>query len=199
MRARLNRRAAISFGLAAGVACLPMAQAAEPGPAARRKSGNAVLGEGGIHHVTIRTRDWDRTLNFYRQALGFTVKMTWEERDGTLEQRLSGTGRHTQRWAYLDSGDGSCIEIFDDPAYVPPAAGATDPTSNPGSPIVHVALRTSRIDEVCRNARANGAVEVVSPVDFVFHPTSGQGAWPVRVAFLQGPSGEWIELLQNAP
>jgi glyoxylase I family protein len=176
-----------------------MADAAVAASERRKPGNNSVLGAGGLHHVAIRTRDWDRTLRFYQMALGFSVKLIWEERDGTMTERLAGTGRKSQRWAYLDSGDGTYVEVFEDPAFVVPPTSTTDPTKNAGSAIVHLALRTSRVDQVCENARAGGAIDVISPVDYTLHTTTGQGSVVVRLGFLQGPNGEWIELLQNAP
>jgi glyoxylase I family protein len=196
---RVNRRLVCSLGLAAGAALLPLPDANLAASERRTSGNNSVLGHGGVHHVAIRTRDWNRTLSFYQKALGFSVKLIWEERNGTMSERLAGTGPKSQRWAYLDSGDGTYIEVFEDLAFVAPASGATDPVQNSGSAIVHFALRTSRVDEVCKNARGGGAIDVISPVDYTLHTTTGQGLVVVRLGFLQGPNGEWIELLQNAP
>jgi glyoxylase I family protein len=152
-----------------------------------------------VHHVTVRTRDWARSLDFYQQVLGFTVKMAWQEYSGTMDARLAGDQPGNQRWAYLDSGDGTCIEIFEDPAFAPPAAASTDPTSNMGDAIVHFALRTSRIEQVYTHVRQLGATVAGSPVDYTLHTSTGQGAVVVRLFFIQGPSGEWIEVMQHAP
>lgn len=190
-----RRRTLLALGLAAGASQMPLT-----GEAAAAAARNPILGGGGgVHHVTVRTRDWDQTLHFYQQVLGFTIAAAWQERSGDMDERLAGTKPATQRWAYLDSGNGSCVEIFDDPAYVPPAAGSTDPTRNAGDPIVHFSLRTTRVDEVCAHARKMGVTVLGDPVDFTLKTTTGQGDVVVRIGFVQGPSGEWIELLQNAP
>ena len=41
---------------------------------------NPILGTGGFHHVSIKTRDWDKTIEFYRDVLGLPHLYTF----GTL-------------------------------------------------------------------------------------------------------------------
>jgi glyoxylase I family protein len=159
---------------------------------------NPVLGEGGLHHASIRTRDWDGTLRFYRDVLGFTLKMSWLESTGEVSDRLADASPRNQRWAYLDAGDGTYLEIFDDPGFMPSDADA-DPVSGSGGALVHLSLRTSRIDHVCAHARAHGVTVIGEPVDFTLPTSTGQGDVVVRVCFIRGPNHEWIELLQNAP
>ena len=196
----LTRRRIIAGALAGGVTGLSMAEvqgAATPG---KRTLTNRMLGAGGIHHTAIRTRDWDRTLEFYQQVLGFRVKMAWQEVLGSMDERLAADAARprNQRWAYLDSGDGTCIEVFEDANFTLPPAG-TDPTNTPGSPIVHLGIRTSRLNHVWEAARAFGGGLGDGPTAYTLHTTSGEGPILVRLAFIQGPSGEWIELIENAP
>src|SRR5665213_3779691 len=78
---------------------------------ARLKSGwrmtntNPVLGGGGFHHVAIKTREWDRTMKFYQELLGFRVKMAWNAAP--------------KRAVMLDGGDGNYLEVFEDLAFTP--------------------------------------------------------------------------------
>jgi glyoxylase I family protein len=138
-------------------------------------SSNSILGGGGIHHVAIKTTDWAGTLRFYQEVLGFTTRVAWADAPS--------------RAAYLDSGDGSCVEVFEDLAYRPSPNGA----------IPHFCLRTTRLDEVCERARAHGARVTMEPKDAVLHSTNGAGPKAIRLCFFDGPNGESIELLQNAP
>ena len=199
--AELTRRTLLSLGLAAGSTAWPMVEAVAATLEPRDPPRNPILGRGGVHHIAIRTRDWDRTLSFYQKALGFSVKLIWKESAGSLDQKFAanGSGRENDRWAYLDSGDGTCVEIFEDAAFVPPAASEAGPTNSRGGALVHFGLRTSQIDVVCASARAHGASEVGTPADFTLHTITGQGPVVVRICFIQGPNGEWIELLQNPP
>jgi glyoxylase I family protein len=196
----VSRRRLLTRLSAAGVAALPIADVKGTTFRGTPTPNNPVLGVGGIHHTAIRTRDWERTLKFYQQVLGFHVKLAWQEVLGSMDERLGADSSRprNQRWAYLDCGDGTCIEVFEDAAFNPPPPG-TDPTNTGGSPMVHIGIRTSRLDHVWETARAFGAGLGEGPSAYTLHTTSGQGPIVVRLCFIQGPSGEWIELIENAP
>jgi glyoxylase I family protein len=134
---------------------------------------NPILGSGGFHHVCVKTRDWDATMRFYREGLGCTERITW--------------GQAPKRAVMLDGGDGNYIEVFEDLAWAPPPEG----------PILHFALRTTRIDAVVAHLRAHGVKITVEPRDVTIATTNGAGPVPVRIAFCAGPNGESIEFLQN--
>jgi glyoxylase I family protein len=137
---------------------------------------NAILGGGGFHHVCVKTRDWDRTMRFYQDTLGCTVKLAWNFRD---------TGR---RATMLDTGDGNYMEVFEDPDYVPAPNGV----------VTHFALRTTRLDEVAARVRAAGAKITMEPKNVILAATNGPGSVPIRIFFCEGPSGEVIEFFQNS-
>jgi glyoxylase I family protein len=130
---------------------------------------------GGFHHVCIKTRDWDRTMRFYRDVLGCTEKIAWRAAP--------------QRAVMLEAGNGTCnyIEVFEDLAY----------TGAPDGSIVHFALRTAQLDEVAKRVRAFGAKITVEPKDVTIATTNGVGPVPIRVCFCEGPNGEVIEFFQN--
>jgi glyoxylase I family protein len=134
---------------------------------------NPILGSGGFHHVCVKTRDWDRTIEFYRDTLGCTEKITWR----TAPERA----------AMLDTGDGNYIEIFEDLNYRPDAYGA----------ILHFALRTTRLDEVAERLRAAKVKITVEPKEVILTTTNGAGALSIRLFFCEGPNGESIEFFQN--
>jgi glyoxylase I family protein len=138
------------------------------------KETNPVLGRGGLHHAAIKTNDWSRTMRFYQEVLGFTVKIAW--------------GAAPARAVILDAGDGSYIEVFEDLSFSP----------QPNGSIIHFCLRTSRIDSACEGARAFGARISMEPRDATLDSTNGAGMISIRLCFFEGPSGEVIELLQGA-
>jgi catechol 2,3-dioxygenase-like lactoylglutathione lyase family enzyme len=183
----LNRRGFLGCALAVSVPVLGEAGAVSARPV--KAAGNSVLGGScGLHHTAIWTRDWRRTLEFYRKWLGFSLKMGWDTAP--------------RRSAYLDGGDGTCIEVFERLAFVPTFSNST-PNTWPDLPangpaFSHVYLRTDRLDIACEHARAAGARVPVEPQQFTLDTTTGQGARPVRLCLLEGPSDEQIELLQNA-
>lgn len=126
----LNRRSLLTLGCLAGTAALSESGALGAGdkdPAQR-----PAVRSRGLHHVAIRVRDWERTLRFYGEVLGYHVKLAWEESTGTLSERLAQRNARSQRWAYLDTGNGAYLEIFEDPSFVPPQAADSDPVKNPG-------------------------------------------------------------------
>jgi glyoxylase I family protein len=134
---------------------------------------NLILGGGGLHHICIKTRDWDATMRFYKDTLGCTDKITWREAP--------------QRAVMMDAGDGNYVEVFEDLAYTGATNGA----------LYHFAFRTSRLDEVAKRVREAGFKITVEPRDVTIPTTNGAGPVPVRIFFCEGPNGESVEFLQN--
>jgi len=131
---------------------------------------NKVLGGGGFHHVAIKVADFDKTIAFYSDLLGFVPRLTWGEGDG--------------RGALLDTGDGNYLEVF--------AGGEVG--VKPTGGFYHIALRTDDIDGIIERVRQAGAEITVEPKDVVIH---GEVVTPIRVAFFNGPDGESIELFAS--
>jgi glyoxylase I family protein len=129
---------------------------------------NDVLGGGGIHHVALKARDFDAAVAFYTDVLGFTPALRWGEGD--------------KRAILLDTGDGSCVEVF--------AGGADAPEGR----LMHLALRCSDVDGVIERVRSAGREVTIEPrrVDIPSDP-----AHPVYIAFFIGPEGETIELFDD--
>ncbi len=123
----------------------------------------------GLHHLAIKSSDFEASLRFYTQGLGFQVALQFQE-DGAAV-------------ALLDIGDGSYLELF--------AGGSRDGTS---SPMTHFALRTDDCDAAIAQARAAGARITIEPTDAVLH---GERVVAVRYAFCLGPDGEELEFLQS--
>ncbi|WP_235941533.1 VOC family protein [Paenibacillus puerhi] len=129
--------------------------------------GNSVLQGGGFHHVAIRVYDFEATVSFYTEVLGFTIRHQWGEADG--------------RGIMLDTGDGNYLEVF--------AGGKEGP--KPEGAFLHLALRTEDVDGVTERARAAGAEVTVEPKNIDINGI------PVRLSFFKGPDGELIELFQS--
>ena len=132
---------------------------------------NATIGGGGFHQVAIRAHDFETTIRFYSEALGFTEKIAWGEGDG--------------RAVMLDAGDENCLEIF--------AGGKNEPKLE--GPVLHFALRTDDCDSALERARSTGAEVTMEPKDIDI--PSRPANTPVRIAFCKGPDGEVIEFFQN--
>lgn len=131
---------------------------------------NAKIGGGGFHHVAMRVKDFDASLKFYVDGLGFVVVHTW--------------GQGDKRAAMLDTGDGNCLEMF--------AGGSAEP--KPEGAVLHMAFRTNDCDKAIAAARAAGAEITVEPknVEIPANPPL-----PVRIGFCKGLDGEILEFFQN--
>ena len=136
-------------------------------------SKNAVIPGCGYHHVAIRASDFDDTLRFYREGLGFRVAVRWGQGDG--------------RAALLDTGDGNYLEVF--------AGGKRSPGEPaPEGAILHYALRTADCDAALERARQAGAAVTMEPKTLALE---SQPKITIRIAFCKGPDGELIEFFQN--
>ena len=131
---------------------------------------NDAIGGGGFHHIAMRVQDFDASVAFYTEGLGFKEKIAWGEGD--------------KRAIMLDTGDGNYLELF---------AGGDEP--KPEGAVLHFALRTSDTDTAIERARDAGAEVTVEPKDVTIE--SRPAPTPVRLAFCKGPDGEIIEFFQN--
>jgi len=130
---------------------------------------NEKIAGGGFHHVAIKVRDFDATLKFYVDGLGFEKKISW--------------GEGENRAAMLDTGGGNYMEVF--------AGGKDEP--KPEGAYLHVAFRTDDCDKALERARAAGAEVTMEPSDVTIGSVPPT---PVRIAFCKGPDGEIIQFFQ---
>lgn len=137
---------------------------------------NRIISGCGFHHLAIRVRDFDRSVRFYTDVLGCTEKIAW--------------GDAPHRAVMLDLGDGNYLELFERPDQPPPAPEQE-------GLLLHLALRTDRVDEAIERVRAAGAQVTMEPKSVDIPTTNGLGPVPVRIAFFKGPDGEVIEFFQN--
>jgi len=135
---------------------------------------NPVLNAAGIHHVALRTADFDRSVAFYADTLGCAPKMQW--------------GDPGSRAVMLDVGDGNYVEVFE-----------RDEPDSVGSEarLLHFCLRCDNLDAVVERVRAAGCIITVEPKDVPVTNLVPGGTSPVtlRLAFFEGPDGEIIELM----
>ena len=138
------------------------------------QSTNQTVPGCGFHHVAIRTSNWDKSLGFWQDAMGFKLAVQW--------------GEAPKRACMLDTGDGNYLEIFERET----APGSTPEGVEPN--ILHFCFRTADCDAATERARAAGAEVTSEPRTLeVF----GEPKIPVRISFIKGPDGEICELFQN--
>jgi glyoxylase I family protein len=126
----------------------------------------------GLHHVAVHATDFDASLRFYCQGLGFRLLSRWEEGG--------------QPAAMLAIGGGTCLELF----------GGAPPGTAPVGRLLHLALRTSDCDAALERAAAAGAAIILAPEDAEL--PAAPRPLRVRIAFCSGPDGEEIEFLQSS-
>jgi glyoxylase I family protein len=133
---------------------------------------NKTIGGGGFHHLALRVRDYDKSVDFYTAVLGCTPKVVWGEKPA--------------RGALLDTGDGNYMELFERPNQAPVTEEGT---------MLHVAFRTSDTNAATERVRKAGYPITVEPKN---HLIEGRPyAVPIRISFFTGPDGEVIEFFQN--
>ena len=124
----------------------------------------------GFHHIAIRTNDWDKSIRFYCDGLGFAEKINW--------------GASPTRAVMLDTGDGNYLEIFERDV-------ASTLSGEPN--LLHLCFRTNDCAKAVETARAAGAEVTAEPtVPGVF---TAMGLETI-IAFVKGPDGEIIEFFQ---
>jgi glyoxylase I family protein len=137
----------------------------------------------GFHHVAIRARDFDATVRFYTEGLGFRV-----------HYGFAVPGR-IDRAVFLDAGDGRYVEVFGSGSTVQSEGRRRHPDEEATEgALLHFCLRVADVDASYQRALAAGAVSRAAP------RTAVLGAEPpteVRIAFVEGLNGEVIEFLKS--
>ena len=124
----------------------------------------------GIHHVAIKVKDFEKSVDFYVKVLGLKQVCAWGEGDG--------------RAVMLDCGNGACVEIF---------AGRKSDVLCEGL-WEHVAFRVSDADAMYKAAMAAGCKSRMEPTSIDIPSTP---MYPVRIAFVIGLDGEVVEFFQE--
>ena len=137
-------------------------------------STNRVLSGAGFHHIALRARDFDKSLAFYTDGLGFPVAHQWGEGD--------------KRIALLDIGDGNYVELFASAPGQSPELGDDVPAP---WPYFHLAFRSTDVDADIAHVRALGCPITVEP------KTVAVGSKTIRVGFFLGPDGEVLEFFST--
>ena len=135
---------------------------------------NSKIAGCGFHHVALQTSDFEKSLKFYTEGLGFTLRAKWTSDAG-------------KQLALVDIGDGNYFELFSD------GETRAEETPKAGS-FFHLALRVKDTREAFQRAVACSGVPHVEPKDAVI---GEQGEISASLSFVKGPDGEQIEFFQE--
>lgn len=146
-----------------------------------------------LHHVSLFVSDLEASTRFYVSGLGLILREAFRD---IIGRRASGNFPFAVASVFLEAGDGRYVELH------PAGQGAMSP---PGFPLNHLAFGVVDVDAAYARALTAGAVSFGFtqfgldwdgvPLDVTM---SGERPEPMRMAFIQGPSGELIELYQAA-
>ncbi|WP_395373447.1 VOC family protein [Marinicella sp. W31] len=145
-----------------------------------------------LHHVCLFVPDVDKSVDFYTNVIGLTVREEFEDIIGFTASRKFPFDVSS---VFLEAGDGRYIELH--------PAGNME-MSLPQLPLNHFAFAVKDVVATYEKSIAFGCnpfgFEMKSnywdgkPLDVVM---TGSRPEPMRMAFFQGPSGELIELYQS--
>ena len=129
-----------------------------------------------VDHVGLSTGDYDGTLRFYRDALGFELRREW-----TVES-LPG-----MRLAYLVLNDFRLEVIASDEPFQDKLTPGDLGDSLRDRGFIHLSLRVADVDACARALRGRGVEPIAEPEDY-----DGAG---IRACFVRDNNGYVIELL----
>lgn len=187
MRRSTSPRLAVLVLLAAACAVAGTA-VAEPVPDAERIPVD-------VRRTTLIVRDIDRSLPFWRDALGLAVVYD-QVIERPLDPEKPEAGKRSLRLVLLRANDTfvGAVGLLE---YVSPrrperAAGEDRPIVGDFIMVVNAADLDARWERV----RAVPGVEVLSEPSLVEYPAPGGGVIPVMVSMVRDPDGYFIELNQ---
>ncbi len=130
------------------------------------------ISASGIHHIALHCADFERSLAFYTEGLGFREYRRWCSGNRTI--------------ALLEIADKQFLELF---SHGNPRTFA----DTQAGMYVHLALNVRDSRAAFARAVAWGAREKTAPKDVLL---GSADPLPATIAFVYGPDGEEIEFFQ---
>jgi glyoxylase I family protein len=141
-----------------------------------------------FHHVVFLVSDFDRSMDFYTQTLGFEQISRDTDRRGPFLDQMFAMKDVVIKLGLIRAG-GEIIEIIEPLA--PPELAAVTDTSAARAGIARVGWEVDDIDRMVRNLSAKGVEFISDIVDMtVGHYAGG------KVVFFLDPDGILLELQQ---
>ncbi|MEK3720336.1 VOC family protein [Paenibacillus sp. FSL H8-0034] len=138
----------------------------------------------GIAHVAIQAKNYQATILFYTEVLGFKVGHHWSLPSFQIKEA-----------SMLVSPDQrTCIEIFDNEAVIP-AQGkkATSEAEIAHGALLHLAFYVDNVDDMYHKALTHGASTYIEPGQL----SLGEPPLVVKNAVIYSPNGEVIEFIEE--
>ena len=127
-----------------------------------------------FHHVALQTSDFEKSLRFYTEGLGFEVYKTF-------------TASMGKKVALIDIGEGSYFELFSD-------GEVKEDKRDYAGRYFHLALKVDNAFEAYKRALEYGGEEMGKAPREMELPT--EPPMPVVIGFIKGPDGEELEFFQ---
>ena len=143
-----------------------------------------------LHHTGLTVSDLERSLQFWRDAMGMEELFQQEKEGGYLEAIVREPGAHVRMAHLAFSGEGPRIELFQ---YLAPSGGQH--LSRPADQgFVHVCIACEDLDERMKRLVAAGGTPFSEPV--VIDTGVNRGG---RGVYLRDPDGHVVELFERPP
>jgi catechol 2,3-dioxygenase-like lactoylglutathione lyase family enzyme len=138
----------------------------------------------GLSHVAIQARDYNATITFYIEVLGFKLGHHWSLPSFQIKEASM----------LISPDQKTCIEIFDKDAVIP-AQGkkALSEEDIAHGALLHFAFYVDNVDEMYQKALAHGAKSFIEP-DYL---SLGEPPLVVKNAVIHSPNGEVIEFIED--
>ncbi|WP_053373492.1 VOC family protein [Paenibacillus sp. FJAT-27812] len=138
----------------------------------------------GLAHVAIQAKDYEATVAFYTEALGFKKGHHWSLPAFQIKEASM----------LISPDQKTCIEIFDHDAVIPAQGkrAASEQDIAHGA-LLHFAFYVDHVDEMYQKAIAYGAKPFIEPGEL----SLGEPPLLVKNAVIYSPNGEVIEFLQE--
>ncbi|MBI3301286.1 MAG: VOC family protein [Deltaproteobacteria bacterium] len=155
-----------------------------------------------MSHVALCVRDFDRSLHFYRDLLGFQVSQEGTEVEGSqYQQGIYERENRKMRFAILRAGKESAgpYGMSEDAPIIALLAPVDTPPTGTGIKvdqvgISHVGFWVTGLDAVYEDLKSKGVTFVASP-----HTLGRTKAGTICSAFAQDPDGILIQLDEMVP
>ncbi len=124
----------------------------------------------GFHHIALKVKDFEKSLDFYVNGLGMTPTVGWDGAAGRIQM--------------LDLGNGDIIEMFE----------GGDDSLVPVGNWQHFAMCVEDVDAAYETALKAGARSKIAPkvVPLESHPYKIS----INIAFVYGPDDEELEFFR---